>query len=433
MSSLGAQCVASSYGYYFYKFYELTMNSFIKTNLLLLAMLPATFSLLLVSASANAANASSTAASKHANEVQVLSFSKAQMHLANIKVAKLVPKKMTQRLYAPGEVKANGYTSYLVSPRVESVILRRHAILGEHVEQGQALVTLFSEAAAEAQANYRITYADWQRAKKVGKAVISDSELLTAKTDYIAAFSRLKAYGLSQQAIDDIGKGNYSALGEYTLVAERGGVVLEDDFQQGQRVDAGDTIMVLSDESELWVEARLAANNQIALKAGDMAQIAVASGKEEQLFNAQIIQQGHTIEVKTRTRVIRLKVSNPDHSLHPGLFVDVYFALAKEEPVMVVPETALLRGADGDWLVYLQQTDAEHDHQEAGTEHDEQITFIPQEVELGGVYRVYLSAQQTWQNWREIKGVAASGSVAITGAFFIASQAAKAGFDAHNH
>ncbi len=428
--------MASSYFYNFYKFYELTMNAFIKTNLLLLAMLPVTFSQLLISSSANASNTSSETANAHEDEAQALSFSKTQRQLANINVARISPKKMTQRLYAPGEVKANGYTSYLVSPRVESVILRRHAILGEHVEQGQALVTLFSEAVAEAQANYRITYADWQRAKNVGKAVISDSQLLTAKTDYIAAFSRLKAYGLNQQAIDVVANDKDSTLGEYTLVAERGGVVLSDDFQQGQRVTAGDTIMVLSDETELWVEARLAANNQIALKAGDIAQVMLASGTEERLFNAQVIQQGHTIEVKTRTRVIRLKVANPDHSLHPGLFVDVYFALAKEEPVMVVPETALLRGADGDWLVYLQQTESAHEHEdehELASEGDDSIAFVAQEVELGGVYRVYSAEKQSWQNWREIKGVAANSQVAITGAFFIASQAAKSGFDAHNH
>ncbi len=408
------------------------MNSFIKNTMLVLAMLPAIFSQLLVSSLANATNTISAASDSHEEVEQVLSFNKTQMHLANINVAKISPKKMSQRLYAPGEVKANGYTSYLVSPRVESVILRRHAILGEHVEQGQALISLFSEAVAEAQANYRIAFADWQRAKKVAKAVISDSELLSAKTDYIAAFSRLKAYGLSQEAIDTVADDKDSTLGEYTLVAERGGAVLSDDFQQGQRVAAGDTIMVLSDETELWVEARLAANNQIALKAGDMAQMVLTSGEEDRLFNAQVIQQGHTIDSKTRTRVIRLKVDNHDHSLHPGLFVDVYFALSKEEPVMLVPETALLLGADGDWLVYLQQTVEDHDHEEENG-HDENITFTPQEVELGEVYRVYLAEKQIWQNWRAIKGIAANSQVAITGAFFIASQAAKSGFDAHNH
>ncbi|MCW8833666.1 MAG: efflux RND transporter periplasmic adaptor subunit [Colwellia sp.] len=405
------------------------MNSSIKTNVLILAIL---FQLL-VSGFANAVNTGQSLSSDYIEETeQTLSFSQTQMRLANISIAEISLQQASQRLYAPGEVKANGYTSYLVSSRVESVILRRHAILGEHVEQGQALVSLFSEAVAEAQANYRIAYADWQRAKKVDKTVISDKELLNTKTDYIAAFSRLKAYGLSQQAIDAVASDKDSTLGEYTLVAERGGAVLSDDFQQGQRVAAGDTIMVLSDETELWVEARLAANNQVILTAGDMAQMVFTSGGKERHFNAQVIQQGHTIDVKTRTRVVRLKVNNPDHSLHSGLFVDVYFALTQEEPVMLVPETALLIGEDGDWLVYLQQAEAAHDHEKDAEDH-ENITFVPQEVELGGVYRIYSSNEQTWQNWREVKGLAVNSHVAVTGAFFIASQAAKSGFDAHNH
>jgi hypothetical protein len=36
-------------------------------------------------------------------------------------------------------------------------------------------------------------------------------------------------------------------------------------------------------------------------------------------------------------------------------------------------------------------------------------------------------------SYREISGVAQNSSIAITGAFFIASQGAKSGFDAHNH
>ena len=138
----------------------------------------------------------------HEDEAQLLSFTAQQMKMADIQVAQLSPQYMDKRLYAPGEVQANGYTSYVVSPRVESVIVRRHAILGEHVEQGQSLVTLFSEDVAQAQALYRISYADWQRAKKVSKDIISESQLLSTETDYIAAYSRLKAYGLSKKAID---------------------------------------------------------------------------------------------------------------------------------------------------------------------------------------------------------------------------------------
>lgn len=406
----------------------------------------------------------------HENEAQLLSFTTEQMQMADIQVAQLTPKYMDKRLYAPGEVQANGYTSYVVSPRVESVIVRRHAILGEHVEQGQALVTLFSEDVAQAQALYRISYADWQRAKKVSKDVISESQMLSAETDYIAAFSRLKAYGLSKRAIDLIAKDNSSALGEYTLRAERSGSVLSDDFQQGQRVSAGDAIMVLTDETELWVEARLAANNSMPLAKGTNAQVVLSGAEsgESISYQAQVIQQAHTIDPKTRTRIVRLKVKNTNHQLHPGLFVDVYFSQLTENPVLVVPESALLRGSDGDWLIYSTQEntrvapvhieDAAHEHgsndtdahnQTAGIAHEheeeqdahqpsqdansKQTTFIAQEVELGAVFRVFSPKTKQWLSWREIKGATANSHFAIKGAFFIASQSAKSGFDAHNH
>jgi RND family efflux transporter MFP subunit len=355
---------------------------------------------------------------------QSLSFSAQQMRLANITTSTITAKAMTEQLYAPGEIKANGYTSYLVSPRVESVVVQRHAVLGDHVEKGQPMVTLFSENVAEAQAKYRIAYADWQRAKKVNKTVLSESQRLTTQTDYIAALSRLKAYGLTEQAINLLVQDNSSLLGEYTLQAERSGSVLTDDFQQGQRVNAGDAIMMLADESELWVEARLAANNQVPLKNGTEAQVFI----DNKVYQGQIIQASHTIDAVTRTRVVRLKVNNIDHQLHPGLFVDVYFALPTQEPVVVVPESALLRGQDGDWLVYLEQ----HNQGEL-IDHDDEMSFIAKEVELGRTYRQFSVAQNQWQILREISGIALNSKIAVTGAFFIASQSAKSGFDAHNH
>lgn len=376
---------------------------------------------------------SSLAESEH--QVQSLTFTATQMKLANINVVPVKARYMNQRLYAPGEIQANGYTSYIVSPRVESVIVRRHAILGEHVEQGQALVTLFSEKVAEAQALYRIAYADWKRAEKVGASVISASELLNAETNYIAAFSRLKAYGLSDKAIKLVSSEHSSSLGEYTLKAERSGAVLSDDFQQGQRVNAGDRIMVLTDESELWIEARLAANNSTTLAKGTKAEVVLTHSNNEAVsYQAVVIQQAHTIDPKTRTRIVRLQVNNNDHQLHPGLFVDVYFALITPTPVLVVPETALLRGSDGDWLVYVQESDTHNEKEEAAHEHDEQQTsFVAQEVELGSLYRTYSQESKQWYSWREISGISENSNVAITGAFFIASQGAKSGFDPHNH
>jgi len=333
-----------------------------------------------------------------------ITFSPEKMALANIKVSTLIPKVFARSVYAPGEIKANGYTSYIVSPRTESVVVNRHATLGEHVEKGQPLVTLFSESMAEAQATYRVAYGEWQRTKKLGRGTVSESRLLRSETDYNSAFGRLTAFGLTKAAIANIVKNNSSNLGEYTLVAKRSGAVLSDDFSQGQRVAPGDKIMVLADEKSLWVEARVSPNKKLSLPVGTLAKIEFGG----QLYEAKVIQEAHTIDPRTRTRIVRLAVENEDDSLHSGMFVNVNFQFNTAMPVMAVPDTALMRGSDGDWTVFVEDHPGE---------------FEAVEVELG----------QPLGNYRQIIGIASNTRVVTKGAFFVASEIAKGGFDPHGH
>lgn len=352
--------------------------------------------------------ASNSGASEEAHEEGV-SFSTEKMAIAGIEIAAVVPQVFAHNLYAPGEIKANGYKSYIVSPRTESVIVARHATLGQHVEKGDALVTLFSEAVAEAQANYRVAYNDWQRNKKLGKTTVSESRLLRSQTDYVSTYSRLKAFGLNESAIAEVAEDHSSnahlgELGEYTLIAQREGVVLSDDFSQGQRVSAGDAIMVLADESELWVEARVSPNKQLNLPKGTQAVLEMA----DESFAATVIQESHTIDPKTRTRIVRLAVQNINDRLHPGMFVNVNFSFNTAKKVMAVPESALMRSRDGDWTVFVEVNPSE---------------FTAVEVELGRSLGAY----------REIIGLAPQTRIVTKGAFFVASEIAKGGFDAHGH
>lgn len=343
------------------------------------------------------------------NHQEGVSFSAEKMALAGIEISAISAKIFASHVYAPGEIKANGYKSYIVSPRTESVVVSRHATLGQHVEKGDALVTLFSESVAEAQAKYRVAYNDWQRNKKLGKETVSESQLLSAETDYIAAYSRLKAFGLTETAIAQIVKGNLlnayvEELGEYTLIAQRAGAVLSDDFSQGQRLSAGDAIMVLADESELWVEARVSPNKQLNLPKGTQAVIEIS----DQYFVATVIQEAHTIDPKTRTRIVRLAVKNDHDRLHPGMFVNVNFSFETNVKVMAVPESALMRSSDGDWTVFVEGHPGE---------------FSAVEVILG----------RSLGRFREISGLAPQTRIVTKGAFFVASEIAKGGFDPHNH
>lgn len=338
-----------------------------------------------------------------------ISFSPEKMAIAGIEVAPVVPQIFANNVYAPGEIKANGYKSYVVSPRTESVIVARHATLGQHVEKGDALVTLFSESVAEAQANYRVAYNDWQRNKKLGNATVSESRLLSSQTDYVSAYSRLKAFGLTETAIAEVAQDHSSnahlgELGEYTLIAQREGAVLSDDFAQGQRISAGEAIMVLADESELWVEARVSPSKQLNLPKGTQAVLEMAN----ESFAATVIQEAHTIDPKTRTRIVRLVVKNINDRLHPGMFVNVNFSFNTQTKVMAVPESALMRSIDGDWTVFVEDHPGE---------------FAAVEIELGRSLGAY----------REILGLAPHTRIVTKGAFFVASEIAKGGFDPHGH
>jgi RND family efflux transporter MFP subunit len=342
-----------------------------------------------------------------------VTLSKAQLALAEIKITTLELQAMTYDIYAPGEIKANDYTSYLVSPRVDSVVIKRHVALGDHVEKTQPLVTLFSASVAEAQASYRIASAEWQRVKQLGRKAVGAKRYIEAQTDFEVDYGRLEAFGLSNEAILSITNKSKKSikLGQYTLNAITAGAVLSDNFRQGQRVESGDTLIEIADEHILWVDARLAPTMKLTIPVGSKATVKVG----ESIYMATVSQKAHTIDPQTRTRIVRLQVENDDHQLHPGLFADVYFSFKTAEQIFAVPEAALMRGSDGDWMVFV----------------EEKGEFKGQEIELGRAFR---SDQGTIQGkWREISGIAAGTKVVTTGAFYVAAEIAKGGFDAHNH
>jgi membrane fusion protein, heavy metal efflux system len=340
---------------------------------------------------------------EHQEETAV-HLSASQQALAGIVITALKTQALSQSVYAPGEIKANGYKSYIVSPRVDSVVMVRHVTLGENVTSKQSLVTLFSEEMIDAQSEFQQAWTEWQRVEKLGLSAVGEQRFVAVRTRYFAANRRLKAFGLSADTVSKIAQNKDYPLGEYTLTAQINGVVISDDFNQGQRIEAGQALMLLSDESSLWVEARLPAQNDIHLMAGQEANVFV----DGLLAKALITQEAHTIDQHTRTRIIRMNLDNSEHRFHSGMFADVYFDDGHAKPVLVVPEKALMRNAEGQWQIFIEEHDGE---------------LKPQTVILG----------QRFGNWQQISGVNEGQRYVSEGAFFVASELAKGGFDPHNH
>jgi RND family efflux transporter MFP subunit len=339
----------------------------------------------------------------HAKHASAAHLTPQQQQLAELEIAPLQRTSRPHILRAPAEVVANAYQTYVLSPRSDSSVVSRHVALGDHVKAGQALVTLFSADVATAQASYRQAHSEWQRVQSLGRNTVGEQRYTRARSDYEQSQAQLQAFGLNQADIEALQGNGQQQLGQYQLRAQVNGTVLSDQFEQGQHLPAGTALMRIANEQQLWVEVHLPASENLPLTQAQQLRVAIG----DSLVEARIGQDSHTIDPVTRTRKVRLEINNPDHRFHPGMFATAELTFTSP-PVLAVPASALMPSPDGHWQVFV-QTDSD--------------AFSAQEVELG----------QRFGDWQQVHGIEEGARLVMQGAFFVASQLAKDGFDPHNH
>jgi len=335
-----------------------------------------------------------------------VSLTPEQVKAAGIVTEVLQLQHVTAEILAPGEIRLNAYATTKVTPRIAAQIVKRHVVLGDTVTEGQPLLTLSSVDMAQAQGDLLVAEREWQRVRKLGREVLSEQRYTEARVAYEQARARAIAYGLTEQEIKkllDQGKAGM-ADGRFQLLAPQAGTVIRDDFVVGERVEPGRELYEISDESRLWVEARLTPGQAAEVQIGAHATV-VARGERS---SGEVIQVHHALDEGTRTLGVRIEVPNPDDRLHPGLFVKAHIDGASTKQVLAVPNDAVLRSPDGDWQVFVEQEPGE---------------FEPREVEV----------IRTTAKFTVIGGLEPGIRVATQGAFFLQSELAKSGFDIHNH
>ncbi|MCP5381349.1 MAG: efflux RND transporter periplasmic adaptor subunit [Kordiimonadaceae bacterium] len=339
------------------------------------------------------------------NERPEISLTSDQIKTAGIKTIKIAEGKIKNTIKATGEVRSNDYNSSIITPRIPSIVIERHARLGDKIEMGETLVTLFSIDMADAQAKFINLSNEWERVKNLGPDIVAAKRYLQSETDFLTVMAQLKSYGMSAEQINLLKQ--TSALekpGEYDLYAPQKGTIASDDFLIGSMVEPGTPLFKLIDEDTVWIESAISSSQfEKAFKATR----AIISFDNE-IGEAQVVVADENVDEDTRRRNIRLIYGNSDHRLHPGQFVDVDFIISSQENGIAVPKDAVLRSEDGDWMLFVQDADG---------------GFIPREVEI-------LSSNNNYHVVSNIR----SGEVIVTqGAFFIQSELAKSGFSIHNH
>lgn len=339
----------------------------------------------------------------------IVTLSKQQMDAAGIKVTPLALSMNQTIINAPGRVVFNRYKTVSISPRITAQFVKRHVALGDAVKKGQAVATLSSIEMAEAQGALLLAYREWLRVKKLGPNIVTEKRYTQSNIDLQLAKARATAYGMTASQVasfvktEDFSKAN----GLFILTSPINGTVLEEEYIKGQQIESGEEINLITDESSLWVIANIAPKLAHDIHVGNSASVLV----DGHLFTAQVVQISHSVNEITRTNEVRLSVENKHDDLHSGLFVDTQIQLGNKSNslALTVPDTALLRSADGDWQIMVEQ--------------DHSTEFKAVEVTVKHVINGVAA----------IEGLEPGARVVTQGAFFVQSELAKGNFEVHQH
>ena len=122
----------------------------------------------------------------------------------------------------------------------------------------------------------------------------------------------------------------------------------------GQFLNAGTTVVSLTDLSQLYANFTVPEKDSGNLKEGQTVRIAV-DAYPGRTFEGKITTIEPQISADTRNIRVQATIANPDHILKPGMFATTTVVLPNKPPVITVPETAVDYTLYGDSVFVLSE------------------------------------------------------------------------------
>ena len=174
-----------------------------------------------------------------------------------------------------------------------------------------------------------------------------------ASTDLQSALQALKIYGVAQADIAEAEQQSMPIRPELAMRAPIAGVVVQKLVLPGQFIQAGMTVaFVISNTGTVWVQGHVYDKDLTAVHVGDQVDLRHASFPDA--FHGVVSYVGDLIDPATRTTPVRIVTQNKAGFLKKDLFLDVVIHDKAQQPVIVVPTTAILSDDDNMPFVYVQ-------------------------------------------------------------------------------
>ena len=262
----------------------------------------------------------------------------------NLKLATAEMKNLSRQLRTSARIVADETRLFRVTAKIDGYVEKLFVnATGQAVRRGQPLLSIYSPELVASQQEFLSALA---MAKQMGQspdplAAESGRSLLDA------ARRRLKLWDISDAQIERLEKSGRVEK-TLTLAAPSSGYVSEKMVLAGQKIMAGEMLMVVADLSVVWADADLYAADADSVKIGMEADLTLPF-LPEQAFKGRISFLNPFLDGMSRTLKARLEIANPDLLLKPEMYGEIALAYDLGQR-LVVPEAAVMRTGERNYV-----------------------------------------------------------------------------------
>jgi membrane fusion protein, heavy metal efflux system len=289
----------------------------------------------------------------------------------------------------PGEITSNANKVAHIVPRLTGVIMQVTKNVGDRVRAGEVLAVLESRDLADLKSEYLTNVRKHEHAKQTferdealwNKKIASEQDYMASKQSYQEAqiqmnntVQKLLAMGISRGEIDRLASGSDKMLARYEIRAPFAATIINRNATSGEFIRGEETIFILSDLSEVWVDITVYADDIAKVKAGQSVTVrseAVGLAEEGKVAYVEPI-----IGTESRAAKARVVLANKSGMWRPGMFAKV--ALVQEQVMVPVAVKLTALQSFRDWTVVFLNEGDEYEVQpvELGRRDNEHVEIL---------------------------------------------------------
>lgn len=308
-----------------------------KTKIILAALL-----LFLFSCSKKKDNKIDEKSEEHA-AMSSFKISDSQMRLANITVAPVAMKSISEEILLTGSILLDENKSSQINSRIMGRIDKLYfKFTGSTISKGDLLYEIYSEELQSAKKDF--LFASQQAASK-----LNNDEYFNQLKE--SAGNKLLLWGLTEAQLSELEQTKEINI-TTKIFGSTNGVITEILVREGDYVMEGTSLFKLNDLSSLWVEAQLYSSELQSTKSNEEAEISIEGFRN---INARISFVSPVLNSNSIVNIVRAEIQNPNQQLKPGMLAIIRLK-TKSKNTLVLPVDAVLQEANGS-SVWLQMAD----------------------------------------------------------------------------